>query len=82
MRHDSSWLNGEQILSNLGCDKLPAPVSLASHTGGTQEHIIEPEKTGRGEGAALLMLMEDKILASQVVSRSCLTLVVTNSRLR
>ena len=72
-----------QILSNPDCDELPAPVSLAGHMGGTPKPIIVLGKTGRGEGAALLILTEcDKILASRVVGRSCLTLIVTNSRPR
>ena len=54
-------------MSNPDCGKLPAPVSLAGHTGGTQKSIIMLGKAGGDEGAALPMLTDcDKALASQV----------------
>ena len=47
-----------KTLSNPDSDKLPAPVRLAGHTGGTQKPIIVLGKTGRAEGATLLTLSE------------------------
>ena len=51
--------------------------------GSGSRHIIVPGKMCVDEGVALSILTEcDKILASRVLGRPCLTLIVTNSRLR